>query len=70
MPDKGNRGADAKGKRMQCWKCDGLPWAERVIDMQTGVSILQYACFNCGRRWHSGDKPRPLTAVSTDPRRR
>ena len=70
MPDKGNRGADLKGKRTRCWKCDGLPRAERVLDMQTGVWILQYACFNCGRRWHSGDTPRPVMAASADPRRR
>jgi hypothetical protein len=67
MPLKENRVADPEGKRMRCWRCDGLPWAERVIDMHTGVSILQYACFNCGRRWHSGDTPRPVVAAKLRP---
>jgi hypothetical protein len=48
---------------MRCWKCEGTLRLERAIDMQCGVSILLYACFNCGRRWHAGDKARPVTAA-------
>jgi len=57
--------ADVEGTSilMRCWKCEGTLRAERVIDMNCGVSILLYACFSCGRRWHSGDKPRPATAA-------
>jgi len=57
--------ADVEGTSvpMRCWKCEGTLQAERAIDMQRGVSILRYACFNCGRRWHAGDKPRPVTAA-------
>ena len=57
--------ADVEGTSipMRCWKCEGTLRAERAIDMQRGVSILLYACFNCGRHWHAGDKPRPVTAA-------
>jgi len=48
---------------MRCWKCEGTLRPERAIDMKCGVSILLYACFSCGRRWHSGDKPRPVIAA-------
>jgi len=57
--------ADVEGTSipMRCWKCEGTLQAERAIDMQRGVSILRYVCVNCGRRWHAGDKPRPVTAA-------
>jgi hypothetical protein len=57
--------ADVEGTSipMRCWKCEGTLRAERAIDMKRGVSILLYACFSCGRRWHAGDKPRPVIAA-------
>jgi hypothetical protein len=57
--------ADVEGTSipMRCWKCEGTLRAERAIDMKRGVSILLYACFSCGRRWHAGDKPRPVMAA-------
>ena len=57
--------ADVEGTSipMLCWKCEGTLRAERAIDMKCGVSILMYACFGCGRRWHAGDKPRPVIAA-------
>ena len=57
--------ADVEGTTipLRCWKCEGFLWPERAIDMQCGVSILLYVCVNCGRRWHAGDKPRPVTAA-------
>ena len=48
---------------MRCWKCKGPLSSETAINMQTGVSIQQFVCLNCGRRWHAGDKPRPLIAA-------
>jgi hypothetical protein len=37
--------------------------AETAIDLQSGLLIVQYVCFNCGRRWHPDTEPRPLTAA-------
>ncbi len=48
---------------MRCWKCDGTLMPEEVVDLRKGSSILQYVCVNCFRRWHAGDKPRPVIAA-------
>ena len=45
----------------RCQKCQGSLRAETGIDLVTGTTILQYVCFNCGRRWHTED-PKPLAA--------
>lgn len=47
----------------RCQKCQGRLRLETAIDFVTGVRIAQYVCFNCGRRWHEKDEPRPLTAA-------
>lgn len=47
----------------RCQKCQGSLRAETAIDLVSGVTILQYVCFNCGRRWHEEKEPRPLTAA-------
>ena len=48
---------------------EGIRYSDAVVEMRrhpsgprepstcSGVSTLLYACFNCGRRWHAGDKP-------------
>ncbi len=49
----------------RCWKCQGSLKAERLIEIQTKVSILQFVCLSCGRLWPAGVKlchSRRLTA--------
>jgi hypothetical protein len=47
----------------RCQRCQGSLRAETAVDLQTGVVILQYVCFNCGRRWYPEKAPRPMTAA-------
>ena len=47
----------------RCQRCQGSLRAETAVDLQTGVVILQYVCFNCGRRWYPEKSPRPMTAA-------
>jgi hypothetical protein len=47
---------------MRCWKCDGTLMPEEAFD-RNGSCILQYVCVNCFRRWHAGERPRPLIAA-------
>lgn len=47
----------------RCKKCQGMLRSETAIDLHSGVAILQYVCFNCGRRSHQDEEPRPLTAA-------
>jgi hypothetical protein len=66
VPYKDNRPEDhVEGPRlpMRCWKCDGALMPEEAVDLRNGSSILQYVCVNCFRRWHAGDKPRPVIAA-------
>src|SRR6476469_9962271 len=49
----------------RCQRCQGSLRAETAVDLQTGVVILQYVCFNCGRRWYPEKAPRPMTAASS-----
>jgi hypothetical protein len=66
VPYKDNRPEpDIEGTRspMRCWKCDGTLKAEEDIDLRSGVSIRQYACLSCGRRWYGGERPVPAIAA-------
>ena len=67
VPYKDNRPeAHVQGTRfpMRCWRCDGTLMPEKAVD-RNGSSILQYVCVDvdCFRRWHAGDKPRPVIAT-------
>lgn len=50
-------------KLLECQKCGGSLRAETGIDLLSGITILQYVCFNCGRRWNAEKEPRPLSAA-------
>lgn len=50
-------------KLSRCQKCEGSLRAETAIDLVSGIAILQYVCFSCGRRWHPEKEPRPLSAA-------
>jgi hypothetical protein len=66
VPYKDNRpDSDVKGIRfpMRCWKCDGTLKPEEDVDPKSGMSIQQYACLSCGRRWYGGERPVPATAA-------
>ena len=47
----------------RCQKCHGLLRREIGVDLDGGVIIAEYVCYNCGRRWYGEDEPRPLTAA-------
>ncbi len=47
-----------------CNKCQGSMFVERAVDLELGLSILLYACVNCGRRTPAESKPRPLAYKS------
>jgi hypothetical protein len=50
----------------QCRTCDGTLRVETAIDL-TGLTVEQFVCFNCGRRWCSEcveEKPRPMTVAA------
>jgi hypothetical protein len=48
---------------MRCWTCDGTLSAETAIDLHSGVSVELLRCLACGRRWHSGERPRVVIAA-------
>ena len=48
---------------MRCWKCDGTLTPEEDVDLRSGMSIQQYACLSCGRRWYGGERPAPAIAA-------
>jgi transposase-like protein len=50
-------------ERPRCKKCQGTLRAETGVDLQSGVMIAEYVCYNCGRRWYGEEEPRPLTAA-------
>ena len=52
-----------KQDAVRCWKCDGPLSPETAIDLNSGVSIQQFICFSCGRRWYRGERPRPAIAA-------
>lgn len=48
---------------MRCWKCHGPLRDETTVDPHSGMSIRQFVCVGCGRRWFSGERPRPAMAA-------
>ena len=54
---------DGKQKPMRCWKCEGILTPETAIDMTSGLSVDVLLCLSCGRRWHGGERPRPVIAA-------
>jgi hypothetical protein len=44
---------------MRCWKCDGPLTPDEDVDLRSGMSIQQYACLSCGRRWYSRERAVP-----------
>ena len=47
----------------RCWLCDGILRPETTIDLHTGFSVEVLLCLSCGRRWPSGESPRPVIAA-------
>jgi transcription elongation factor Elf1 len=43
-----------------CEKCQGSMVVERAVDLEVGLSILYFACLNCGKRIQAEKEPRPL----------
>ena len=43
-----------------CEKCQGSMVMERAVDLEVGLSILYFACLNCGKRQQAEKEPRPL----------
>ena len=60
---KDNYMKDRTNMMSRCQKCQGSLRLETAIDLVSGIRILQYVCFNCGRRWHEEKEPRPLSAA-------
>jgi hypothetical protein len=59
MPDN-NR---SNQQQMRCWTCDGTLRPDTTIDLHTGFSFEMLLCLGCGRRWRSGEPPRPVIAA-------
>lgn len=49
-----------RGKMKICEKCQGSMVVERAVDLEVGLSILYFACLNCGKRIQAEKEPRPL----------
>ena len=43
-----------------CEKCQGSMVLERAVDLEVGLSLLYFACLNCGKRIQAEKEPRPL----------
>lgn len=43
-----------------CEKCQGAMVVERAVDLEVGLSLLYFACLNCGKRIQAEKEPRPL----------
>lgn len=43
-----------------CEKCQGSMVVERAVDLEVGLSILYFACLNCGKRIQAEMNPQPL----------
>ncbi len=43
-----------------CEKCQGSMVMERAVDLEVGLSILYFACLNCGKRIQAEKEPQPL----------
>jgi hypothetical protein len=39
---------------------------ERAVDLEVGLSILYFACLNCGKRQQAEKEPRPLVHSIND----
>jgi len=39
---------------------------ERAVDLEVGLSILYFACLNCGKRQQAEKEPRPLVHSFND----
>ena len=48
---------------LRCWKCHGPLRDETAIDEHSGLSIRNFLCLGCGRRWPSGERSRPAIAA-------
>ncbi|HKT33262.1 MAG TPA: hypothetical protein VJR03_00430, partial [Nitrospira sp.] len=48
---------------MRCWKCHGPLKDETAVDLNSGLAVRQFVCLGCGRRWFSGERPRPAIAA-------
>ena len=53
-----------------CEKCQGSRVTERAVDLEVGLSILYFACLNCGKRLQAEKEPRPLVHSIVDTRLR
>ena len=51
-----------------CEKCQGSMVLERAVDLEVGLSILYFACLNCGKRLQAEKEPRPLVHSIIDSR--
>ncbi len=49
-----------RGTMKTCEKCQGSMVMERAVDLEVGLSILYFACLNCGKRLQAEKEPRPL----------
>jgi len=49
-----------RGNMKICEKCQGSMVTERAVDLEVGLSILYFACLNCGKRIQAEKEPRPL----------
>ncbi len=52
-----------------CEKCQGSMVMERAVDLEVGLSILYFACLNCGKRLQAEKEPQPLvhSIIDTHP---
>ena len=48
-----------------CWKCRGLLKRRTMIEMQTGIFLVQFVCRSCGRPWPAGVKLRSRIRLSS-----
>lgn len=53
-----------------CEKCQGSMVVERAVDLEVGLSILYFACLNCGKRIQAEKEPRPLCPLNNNDRNR
>ena len=51
------------GHPMRCWKCDSALKLEEETDLRNGISVQEYACVTCGRRWYGGKRRSPAIAA-------
>ena len=49
-----------------CKKCQGSMVMERAVDLEVGLSILYFACLNCGKRQQAEKEPQPLAYSIND----